>query len=66
MRVLNLNLPELFSHNPGESQDTVPDARRSVLRSLPLETGIDFTRLFTADNPSPGYLRPFAGAGWQF
>ncbi|MDR2070390.1 MAG: hypothetical protein LBP81_03095 [Treponema sp.] len=31
-----------------------------------VETGLDFTHFFTVDNPSPGYLRPFAGAGWQF
>jgi hypothetical protein len=31
-----------------------------------VEAGANFTHLFTVDNPSPGYLRPFAGAGWQF
>jgi hypothetical protein len=31
-----------------------------------VELGLDFTHFFTADDPSPGYLRPFAGAGWQF
>ncbi|MDR3191679.1 MAG: hypothetical protein LBT87_01290 [Treponema sp.] len=31
-----------------------------------VEAGVDFTHFFTVDNPSPGYLRPFAGAGWQF
>jgi hypothetical protein len=31
-----------------------------------LETGLDFTHFFAVDNPSPAYLRPFAGAGWQF
>jgi hypothetical protein len=31
-----------------------------------MEAGLDYTHFFTADNPSPGYLRPFAGAGWQF
>jgi hypothetical protein len=31
-----------------------------------VEAGLDFTHFFTVDNPSPGYLRPFAGAGWQF
>ncbi|MDR1286391.1 MAG: hypothetical protein LBK08_02170 [Treponema sp.] len=31
-----------------------------------VEAGLDFTHLITIDNPSPGYLRPFAGAGWQF
>ncbi|MDR1219197.1 MAG: hypothetical protein LBK73_06250 [Treponema sp.] len=31
-----------------------------------VEAGMDFTHLFTADNPPPGYLRLFAGAGWQF
>ncbi|MDR0623992.1 MAG: hypothetical protein LBG10_06125 [Treponema sp.] len=31
-----------------------------------VETGLDFTHFFTVDDPSPGYLRPFAGAGWQF
>ncbi|MDR2052197.1 MAG: hypothetical protein LBP80_02190 [Treponema sp.] len=31
-----------------------------------VETGLDFTHFFTVDDPSPGYLRPFAGAGWRF
>jgi hypothetical protein len=31
-----------------------------------VEAGLDFTHLITVDNPSPGYFRPFAGAGWQF
>jgi hypothetical protein len=31
-----------------------------------VETGLDFTRFFTIENPAAGYLRPFAGAGWQF
>jgi hypothetical protein len=31
-----------------------------------VEAGLDFAHLFTVDDPSPGYLRPFAGAGWQF
>jgi hypothetical protein len=31
-----------------------------------VETGVDFTHFFTVDDPPPGYLRPFAGAGWQF
>jgi hypothetical protein len=31
-----------------------------------VEAGLDFTHFFTKENPSPGYLRPFAGAGWQF
>jgi hypothetical protein len=31
-----------------------------------VEAGVDFTHFFTADSPSPGYLRPFAGVGWQF
>jgi hypothetical protein len=31
-----------------------------------VEAGLDFTHFFTVDDPSPGYLRPFAGAGWQF
>jgi hypothetical protein len=30
------------------------------------EAGFDFVHFFTVDNPQPGYLRPFAGAGWQF
>jgi hypothetical protein len=31
-----------------------------------IEAGLDFSHFFTADDPSPGYLRPFAGLGWQF
>jgi hypothetical protein len=31
-----------------------------------VEAGLDFTQFFAADKPSPAYLRPFAGAGWQF
>jgi hypothetical protein len=31
-----------------------------------VEAGLDFSHFFTTDNPSPGYLRPFAGLGWQF
>ncbi|MDR2143882.1 MAG: hypothetical protein LBP29_05890 [Treponema sp.] len=31
-----------------------------------IEVGLDFTHFLTVDNPSPGYLRPFTGAGWQF
>jgi hypothetical protein len=31
-----------------------------------VEAGADFTHFFTVDDPSPGYLRPFAGVGWQF
>jgi hypothetical protein len=31
-----------------------------------VETGVDFTHFFSIDNPSPGYIRPFLGAGWQF
>jgi hypothetical protein len=31
-----------------------------------MEAGLDFTHFFTVDNPPPGYLRPFLGAGWQF
>jgi hypothetical protein len=31
-----------------------------------VEAGLDFTHFFTVDDPSPGYLRPFIGAGWQF
>jgi hypothetical protein len=31
-----------------------------------VEAGLDFTHFFTVDAPSPGYLRPFIGAGWQF
>ncbi|MDR2078240.1 MAG: hypothetical protein LBP74_00780 [Treponema sp.] len=31
-----------------------------------IEAGLDFTQFFTVDDPSPGYLRPFTGAGWQF
>jgi hypothetical protein len=31
-----------------------------------VEAGLDFTHFFTVDDPSPGYLRPFAGLGWRF
>jgi hypothetical protein len=31
-----------------------------------IEAGLDFTHFFTVDNPPPGYLHPFIGAGWQF
>jgi hypothetical protein len=31
-----------------------------------VEAGVDFIHLFTVDNPTPGYLRLFAGVGWQF
>ena len=31
-----------------------------------VEAGLNFSHFFTVDDPSPGYLRPFAGAGWQF
>jgi hypothetical protein len=31
-----------------------------------VEAGFDFTHFFSADKDPPGYLRPFAGAGWQF
>jgi hypothetical protein len=31
-----------------------------------VEAGLNFSHLFTVDDSSPGYLRPFAGAGWQF
>jgi hypothetical protein len=31
-----------------------------------VEAGLDFTHFFTVDDPQPAYLRPFAGAGWQF
>jgi hypothetical protein len=37
-----------------------------VKKPLFMEAGLDFSRFFTADDPSPGYLRPFAGAGWRF
>jgi hypothetical protein len=30
-----------------------------------MEAGLDFAHFFTVDNPPPGYLRPFIGAGWQ-
>jgi hypothetical protein len=31
-----------------------------------VEIGAEFTHFFTVDNPSPGYLQPFLGIGWQF
>jgi hypothetical protein len=37
-----------------------------VKRPFFMEAGLDFTHLFSVDKPSPGYLRPFAGLGWQF
>jgi hypothetical protein len=32
--------------------------------SLFAELGADYTHFFSADNPSPGYIRPFAGIGF--
>jgi hypothetical protein len=37
-----------------------------VRKPFYMEAGVDFTHFFTPDQPSPGYLRPFAGVGWQF
>ncbi|MDR2257807.1 MAG: hypothetical protein LBE14_01520 [Treponema sp.] len=37
-----------------------------IRKPLFVEAGLDFTHLFTEDKPSPGYLRPFIGVGWQF
>jgi hypothetical protein len=37
-----------------------------MIKPFFVEAGFDFTHFFTVDTPSPGYLRPFAGAGWQF
>ena len=37
-----------------------------VKRPFFMEAGLDFSHFFTVDDPSPGYLRPFAGMGWQF
>ncbi|MDR3145789.1 MAG: hypothetical protein LBU21_05885 [Treponema sp.] len=37
-----------------------------VRKPFYLEAGVDFTHFFAADQPPPGYLRPFAGAGWRF
>ncbi|MDR1970807.1 MAG: hypothetical protein LBQ46_02685 [Treponema sp.] len=31
-----------------------------------VEAGLDFVHLFSKDSHSPGYLRPYLGAGWQF
>jgi hypothetical protein len=31
-----------------------------------VEAGLDFSHFFTVDDPSPAYLRPSAGLGWQF
>ena len=31
-----------------------------------VEAGLDFAHFLTADDPSPAWLRPFAGLGWQF
>jgi hypothetical protein len=31
-----------------------------------MEAGVDFSHFFTISDPSPGYLRPFAGLGWRF
>jgi hypothetical protein len=31
-----------------------------------MEAGLNFSHFFTKRNPWPGYLRPFAGAGWRF
>jgi hypothetical protein len=40
--------------------------RMFVKKPFFVEAGLDFIHLFTVDNPSPGYLRPFVGAGWRF
>jgi hypothetical protein len=31
-----------------------------------LEAGVDYVQTFPSDSPRPGFIRPFAGAGWQF
>jgi hypothetical protein len=40
--------------------------QRLIKKPFFVEAGLDFAHFFTADNPSPGYLRPFAGLGWRF
>ncbi|MHC6203962.1 hypothetical protein ACYULU_12305 [Breznakiellaceae bacterium SP9] len=35
-------------------------------RSFFAEAGLDYMHWFTQDNPSPGYLRPWIGAGYRF
>jgi hypothetical protein len=30
-----------------------------------LETGVEYTHMFSADSPQPGYLRPSFGFGWR-
>jgi hypothetical protein len=37
-----------------------------VRKPFYMEAGADFTHFFAADQPPPGYLRPFAGAGLRF
>jgi hypothetical protein len=35
-------------------------------RTLYFEIGVDYTHIFAADSPQPGYIRPFLGIGWRF
>jgi hypothetical protein len=35
-------------------------------KSIFLETGLEYTHMFSVDNPMPGYLSIFLGIGWQF
>jgi hypothetical protein len=64
-----------FSYNRGDTEPItvlVPaisagvSFRWFIRKPFFTEAGATFAHFFTADNPSPGYLRPFLGAGWQF
>jgi hypothetical protein len=37
-----------------------------VWRRLFVEAGVEYSHFLTVDNPQPGYIKPFLGAGWQF
>jgi hypothetical protein len=36
-----------------------------IRKPLFLEAGADYVQTFPAESPPPGFIRPFAGAGWQ-
>jgi hypothetical protein len=64
-----------FTHNHGDSEPLTTffpalalggSFQWFIFKPFFMEAGVDFTHLFSADNPPPGYLRPFMGGGWQF